>query len=208
MKNIVAILAVAGLASTALAVPEKVFTFTGNVSIPDNTTTFTAINLVVPADPDGANTITDLNVDFIMRHTWQGDVVVRLRGPDGTEVRLTDRPGRADGATTGFGFSTDNYGNPTTGVPFFWDDEAAAAYDTPVVAVNNPVGNWRPDGADLLSAFDGRSKVGTWTLLVGDRAGGDTGAVLQWSLHFTQIPTPGAAALIGLAGLAGLRRRR
>lgn len=207
MKSVISVLAVAGLAASAVAVPNKVFTFTGSVNIPDNNTNFTAIPLVVPADPDGDDVITDVNVDFIMRHTWQGDIIVRLQHPDGTSITLMDRPGVPQVSTVGF--SADNFGNPTTGVPFFWDDEAANIYDSPAVAspgITNPTGNWRPE--QLLSAFDGKTKAGTWTLLVSDRAAGDTGPVLQWSLHFTQIPTPGAAALLGIAGLAGLRRRR
>ncbi|MFZ1797139.1 MAG: proprotein convertase P-domain-containing protein, partial [Dokdonella sp.] len=38
-----------------------------------------------------------------------------------------------------------------------------------------------------LSAFDGESTLGTWTLTVSDSAGGDTGSIIDWSL----VPTPG-----------------
>ncbi len=207
MKYVVTVLAVAGLAASALAEPNKTFTFNGNVAIPDNVVTPTPIQITVPADPDGENTITDLNVGFITRHTFQGDIRVSLRHPDGTMISLMDRPGQPQSL---FGFSNDNFGNPVTDVPFVWDDDAPFAYDTGSTGapVTNPVGNWVPDGADRLSAFDGKSKVGTWTLFVSDVAAGDTGVVESWSLNFTQIPTPGAAAVMALAGAAVIRRRR
>ncbi len=39
-------------------------------------------------------------------------------------------------------------------------------------------------------------------------AGADNGFGTEWQIWVTDAPTPGAAALLGLAGLAGVRRRR
>ncbi|TWT45788.1 Proprotein convertase P-domain protein [Phycisphaerae bacterium RAS1] len=200
MKKFVGILGLAALAAPALAQPQKNFLWTGSLAIADNDGPST-VTITVPADPGGLNTVGDVNVDTIIAHTWQGDMnIVVSHG--GTSVNVYNRPGFAG---TGFGFSTDNVGNPTTGVAFVWDDEATQGpYDTPVVAINNPVGNWRPESP--LSAFDGMDKRGDWTFTVTDHAAGDVGTIRQFSLAFTNVPEPAALALLALGGML-LRRR-
>ncbi|MCW5766284.1 MAG: hypothetical protein KIT68_09950 [Phycisphaeraceae bacterium] len=90
----------------------------------------------------------------------------------------------------------------------------------PGTSVNNPAQGYRAtsnaagiigaDGTPLLvslnGAFGAFSATGTWTLFVRDLGSGDTGEILSWSV--TILPTPGAAALLGIGGLAATRRRR
>jgi subtilisin-like proprotein convertase family protein len=51
-----------------------------------------------------------------------------------------------------------------------------------------------PDGPGELSDFDIESSAGTWTLIVSDNAGGDTGTLNNWALRIAPIagncPTP------------------
>jgi subtilisin-like proprotein convertase family protein len=157
--------------------------------------------------PDGL-LITDLNVDLLIQHTWQGDLTVELE-KDGTRITLIDRPGVPQST---FGFSTDNFGNPSNGTEMLLDDEASLYYDLPDTSgFNNPTGAWKPSPG-LLSAFDGFSTAGLWTLYVTDSAGGDQGSILQWSLHATTaaVPEPTLLALmgVGFAGVLVRRRRR
>ena len=214
--GIVALLGTAAVASSAAA---QTYTYAGpSVAIPDNNTTGTSVTLNVPSD--GNDTITDVNVGLLIQHTWQGDLVVSLTSPGGSTVSLLHRAG--DSTSTGFGFSADNFGNPATGGLFVLDDEAAAAYDsaapngvgaTADPGVANVTGSWIPfgqNGAGFagLSAFDGESKAGDWTLSISDRAGGDTGSLIGFQLEITAIPAPASMGLLAVAGLAGVRRRR
>ncbi|MBL8878066.1 MAG: proprotein convertase P-domain-containing protein [Phycisphaerales bacterium] len=147
-----------------------------NLPIADNSTITDTINV-----PDSFS-VGDLNVDLLIQHTFQGDIIVTLTSPGGTTKNLVNRPGRVD---TGVGFGNNNYGNPTSGAFFTLDDQAAFVYDTgsPGVPVDNPTGNWLPD-LGPLSDFNGQDALGTWTLTVSDNATIDTGTLITWRLNF------------------------
>lgn len=201
-RLILGYIALAMFVGTAAAQP-KVYQWNGTQDIPDNDPAGTSNIITVPDHGD----IADLDVDLIIQHTWQGDIIVNLTSPGGTTATLVNRPGFP--ALT-FGFSADNYGDPSSGA-FFLDDEAASVYDQPAVAgpgISNVSGNWLPD-LGPLSLFDGADKFGDWTINVSDNAGGDTGALLQWSLHFVNVPEPTTLGLLGaaLATMCVLRRR-
>ncbi len=193
-------IALAMLVGTAAAQP-KVYQWNGALPIPDNNPAGVGQIITVPDQ----GIVDDLDVDMILPHTWQGDIIVTLTSPGGISATLVNRPGTSG---TGFGFSADNYGNPATGDAFILDDEAAAVYDLPVAQIPNVSGNWLPD-LGPLSLFDGTNKFGDWTLNVSDNAGGDTGELIQWSLHFVNVPEPTTLSLLGvsLAAMCVLRRR-
>lgn len=181
---------------------------TAGPAIPDNQpATGANLSITVPDIDQDCPLIWDLNVDVLIRHSWQGDLTLRLTHVEsGTSVVLMNRPGFT---TTGFGFSNDNLGNPTTGARFIFDDEAANVYDTgsPGTPVNNPTGSWRPENS--LSAYDQLAKAGTWTLNVTDSAGSDTGRIEGFSLHFVnKVPEPATLGLLAIGSLALIRRRR
>ena len=187
----------------------QVYTSAGNsVAIPDLGTT--SLDLVVT----DTGIIADINVGLIITHTWQGDIVATLEHVGfGAPVQLINRPG---GTGAAVGFSADNYGNLGTGAYFVLDDEAANIYDTPFVAApgtTNIASSFKPDsgpseGIGSLSPFDGQSVAGTWRLTVSDHAAADIGAIRNLQLQVTFVPGPSALALLGLAGLAGVGRRR
>lgn len=132
------------------------------VGIPDNTTVtskFTVSGVTYP--------IPDINVRVNLTHTWVGDLWIDVISPAGTRVNLFNRRGG----------SGDNLVNT------IFDDEAATA----ISAGSAPfTGSFRPE--QLLSAIDGQSANGTWTLEIRDNAGGDTGTLTEWAVIFS---TPG-----------------
>ena len=160
-------------------------------SFVDNSTVSSSVNV---ADNF---TIADVSVTLNnITHTWVGDLVITLSNGS-TSVDLIARPGFTG---TGFGSSGDLNGTYT-----FVD--GGAAFPTTLTGTQIvPAGSYAP--VTPLSAFAGQSSSGNWTLSVQDNAAGDTGALGSWTLNLTAVPTPGAAALLGLAGVAGLRRRR
>ncbi|MCI0700770.1 MAG: S8 family serine peptidase [Planctomycetia bacterium] len=105
--------------------------------------------------------ISDLNVGISLTHTWLSDLVIKLKGPDGTTITLFNRRGGS--------------ANNLTGTTF--NDEASTAISAGTAPFS---GNFRPEQA--LSAFDGKSTKGTWSLIVQDVARYDTGSLTAWSL--------------------------
>jgi subtilisin-like proprotein convertase family protein len=130
------------------------------VSIPDDSPVGAESTIVVTDD----NVIEDVNVTVNVTHTFDGDLVLSLIGPDGTEVVLSDRNGS----------SGNNFTNTT------FDDEAS----TPISGGSAPfTGSFRPD--EPLTAFDGKVATGTWRFRVEDQAGADVGTIDSWSITFT-----------------------
>lgn len=122
-------------------------------------------------------TIGDVNVKMYITHTWREDLDVTLMSPMGTSVELF----------TDVGGSGDNFGTTCTPMPnFVIDDEAAT--DVGTLIGSSPVGapgSYNPEGAAVLSAFDGQEAMGTWTLSICDDAGADSGTLQCWCLEFT-----------------------
>ncbi len=164
-------------------------------------------NLSGPANPYPATidisgyegTITDVDAQlFGVHHTWPDDLDVLLVGPSGTAVMLLSDAG-AGGALTGQS-------------PEF--DDAAGRFAPDQAALGNgpyrPTNYEDPDSmpaqapqgpyATTLSAFNGQSPNGRWSLYVVDDAGNDTGQIangFRVSIRTTEgfaIADPGPAA--------------
>jgi subtilisin-like proprotein convertase family protein len=109
--------------------------------------------------------IVDVEVTILdLRHGWDADLCIYLRGPDGTQVEL----------------STDNGGNGDDYYLTTFDDEAS----TPISGGTPPfTGRFQPEGQ--LSDFDGRSQQGDWTLRMCDNGPTIEGTLNEWSLTIT-----------------------
>lgn len=120
-----------------------------------------------------AGNLTSLEVGVVADHTWRGDLQVQLISPAGTNRTIINGVGGnadnlnvrlRDGATT-----------ISNGVHPAVTSYANTSY---VRGPSNP-----------LSAFNGQSVTGIWTLRICDSAGQDTGSLRQFHLHMT-VPTP------------------
>ncbi|HZW05492.1 MAG TPA: hypothetical protein VFF65_00085 [Phycisphaerales bacterium] len=165
-------------------------------SIPDNNAGGASSSVNVAGVGNGITGITVTLHGF--SHTWLGDVTATLSGPAGSFV-LFDRPGNPA--------SVNGNSNDTSG-DYLFTDAAPGVFSTSGAV---PAGSYRTSSDDvaptsLMGFFGGTSADGMWTLTMTDSAGLDVGGITGWSLDV--VPTPGAAAMLGLGGLAALRRRR
>ena len=123
----------------------------------------------------GCNTIDDVNVGLSVDHTWVGDLLITLKSPNNTIVRLVNSPIGGSDSCSG--------------------DNLRALLDdaTPISSGNvdnqcgggvpSIFGQFRP--SQPLSAYNGLTGNGTWTLTVSDVAPFDTGTLNDWSLQLT-----------------------
>ena len=140
----------------------------------------------IPLEVEGLNgaTITDLNIDLDISHTWINDLGVSLISPEGTEVIVILQP-----ACIG------------EDMIVTLDDSADEPLDNGCTA-NIPAieGTYLPFGD--LSDFIGEDPNGTWILRVSDFFNGDGGVVNNVALEITQsggaigFPIPDGATII------------
>ena len=153
-----------------------------DVQFVDNTAIPTVIDV-----PTG-ETISDVVVQVSMSHTWAGDVELTLQAPSGESILLVaDQAGSSDFDTSETITFTDAAAENTT------------AMAGPVVA-----GSFRPndDSLSFGTFISGVANAsGTWTLYVGDDAGGDSGLVDFWNieLFFEGTPVDTSVAALGSA---------
>jgi subtilisin-like proprotein convertase family protein len=154
----------------AIAGAPTTYTYSGPpVPIPDVNPTGAVATLTVP----GAVVIGDVNLTLTnVTHTWIGDLVVQLVGPDGTGTTLVNRIPGGTGNN-----ANDNFANTVL------DDEAAVSIESQ----GGPVANASFRPARPLSGFDNKTGNGEWTLRIVDQGPGDVGTINAWSL--TLVPT-------------------
>ncbi len=134
--------------------------------IPDRQTTYSDLTV----NETGDHSIKDVDVLLRINHTYDYDLILALRHPDGTEVLLSNHRGG----------SGDNYGTGACGSGAYtvFDQGAAAA----ITSGNAPfAGSYRPEGN--LGALNGKSLNGTWRLRMTDSYRTDIGTGLCWSIR-------------------------
>ncbi|MBI3414041.1 MAG: proprotein convertase P-domain-containing protein, partial [Verrucomicrobia bacterium] len=117
--------------------------------------------------------IGKVTASVYLTHTFDGDLIIRLIGPDGTTIDLSNRNGGAG----------DNYGTGCNS-PTIFDDAAGVAINSGAAPF---AGTFRPQQA--LSAFNGKSGAaanGVWKLSIQDAAAIDTGTLICWSVSISQ----------------------
>lgn len=120
--------------------------------------------------------VDDINVSVRINHSWDGDLQIYLRHPDGTSVMLADQRGGG-----GANFGT---GDCVCAAYTVFDDGA----DTPISSGLPPFeGTYRPDG--VLSNFNGNELAGVWRLQIYDTWSTDSGTCLCWSVRAVYRPS-------------------
>lgn len=212
MSKITALTAAAGLvlSGAAFAAGTEVVAGAGG-AIPDGAggnipgPAFTS--MVSTTDGD---TISNVWLDLDVFHSWTGDLAVTLSNTNGDSADIFIRVG-APTPGVGAGDSSNLSGVYTfmDGGADFWAAAAAAPGSADIIAPGTYTASTGGGAAvSLAGAFGGASGAADWTLSITDNFNFDTGSVAGWTLYVETVPTPGAAALFGVAGLAGIRRRR
>ncbi len=142
----------------------------GNIAVPIPDNSSVEIPITIP----DTGAIQDINARIRLNHTFDGDLVIRLIHPDGTEVILSNNRG-AGGDNFGTG------GNNCSGTKTVFDDEAGTTIGSGIAPF---AGSFRPDNP--LSAFDGKPTNGQWKLRISDTAALDVGTVGCLELEITR----------------------
>ena len=129
-----------------------------NFGIGPNAGTITESIINIPDN----KVIADINVTVNLFHTYDGDLEIKLVGPDNTEVILSDENGAGG----------DNFTNTV------FDDDASVN----ISAGSAPfTGSFIPDGD--LNDFNGLSSLGDWKLVITDNYNDDGCALLDGTIQ-------------------------
>ncbi len=135
--------------------------FSTNVPITIPTTANVTANSTL--NVTSTSTISDVNVSVYITHTWVNDMIITLISPTGTQVQLVSHPCT----------SADLQNVDAT-----FDDSG-----TLLVCGTNPAITGVVRAVGSLSAFNGQSMNGNWTLRVLDTFNEDGGFIDGWSLE-------------------------
>lgn len=153
---------------------------TGTSAIPDNQC-FTGFGQKTINVTEVGN-LTELEVGLVADHTWRGDLQVQLISPAGTNRTIVN----------GVGFNADNLNVRLQ------DGATAIAAGTHPALTSYADTAYVRGPSNPLSAYDGESVTGIWTLRICDSAGADTGSLQEFHLHMT-VPIPGPSADLSLS---------
>lgn len=191
------------------------------LALPDNDAAGIASTInVIPGDnfmdpvPEMGALLLGVEVGVSLDHTYVGDLVITLEGPDGTVITLLDRPGLPDQGD--FGDSA----NADASLPLLFGDRSlipAENMGAACFSTNDTVGiecsrAFAPEESFEAFIVANINLLGEWTLRVSDNAEQDLGVLDGWyiELDFAPVPLPAGVWLLASAlfGLAAARRRR
>jgi len=201
---LLAILPSAALAQTYVAGPGL------GLAVPDNGYNGTQGSMLcntiaVATGGGGGDTVATATVTVAMSHTFVGDLTIKLFSPGGTPITLVSHPGVVETAddgndTAGFGENS----NLAIANPLTYDDTAPnpseqmgkvpsdlATGDIICAFAGSPCTYAPSPGAATagnLGSLNGQSKVGNWSLCLGDSAAADTGTLDGWTLTLGTTP--------------------
>ncbi len=162
--------------------------FTTNVppgtstDVPKNITDNNAAGITSTVTIANAALITDLNLTLTLTHPCVQDLSISLTAPGGAPIPLiVSRP--QGGILSPPGPCRANFSSTVL------DDQTASSLAT---GVGPFAGSFNLShssvGTTPLANFNGLNAAGTWTLTIADRAAGNTGTLVGWSLGLTTTP--------------------
>lgn len=180
------------------------------LAVPDNTYVGTQASMLchsinVPTGGGGGDNVANATLQVRLTHTWVGDLTIKLVGPTGIVVTVVSRPGAAEVGDNGTEPTAGDSSNVLAANPLTYDQAAIpesetmgsvpALSDAQTVCLDggspctyNPNRGSATSSEDLSTAYDSTSKVGNWTLCIGDSAGLDLGTLDGWTLTLTTTP--------------------
>ncbi len=141
----------------------ETYTFEESFAIPDNAQQYTVTSVNVPDDV----TITSVNFGTNITHTYLGDLLIRVASPNDTQVQLW-----AQQCTNSQNLNV-----------LFSDSGSAVSCSSPTTGTVTPF--------EPLSAFNGESSQGNWSLGVVDVQPQDTGTLNSWYVEICTLATAG-----------------
>jgi Ca2+-binding RTX toxin-like protein len=171
-----------------------VFSNTGAITINDNASATPYPSNIAVSGLSG--TVTDVNVTLAgFSHTFPDDVGVLLLAPNGASLLLQDGAGddpdvsgvntTFDDSASGFLPNATAWGSGSYKPTTYYSGDSFPS-PGPGTAYNSPL-----SGATLASTFNGSAPNGTWSLLVRDFTGGDSGSISGgWRLELNNPPLP------------------
>jgi len=206
MLKVLAAPAGLAFASLAMAIGNVSFSSNGGV-IPDNGGSMgNVFTSEVWASIDEPFVIQGILFNGLV-HSRVGDPSMTLTGPgEGNSFNFSYRPGQttptSDGQDAAFAAGSfyrfydgrDPWYTGEGDVPSGWYEPVRSIF-APVQPVNS--------FGELVG-----EPGGTWTLTIADYAEGNRGHFNSWTMVVKTVPAPASTAVLGLAGVAAIRRRR
>ncbi len=152
----------------------------GSSGIPDNGTSSVTWDIAVDVPPD--HLVLTLSTQLEVSHPWVGDLIVDLIAPDGTTVRLLDRPGMPNGGWVGpWGCGGDDLNVVFSDSANDSAESTCSQFEVPVIAgVKQPL--------EPLAGFQSTRASGLWQLQVRDASPIDAGTMHSVCLALTTSP--------------------
>jgi len=184
------------------------FTSTTSVAVPDNSAAGATSTITASAIPANA-TVTKITVTLNMSHTYPGDMIINLKGPNSASVTNLYKYGT--GAFTGAASGPATWGwygaqvadggvafSTVATAPFIYGSNTTFKPDGLLTvtgqAIQDPAGYTTT--STTLSALYPQNPNGVWTLAMADGGGGDVGTLAGWSIKIDYTtPDPNGAPI-------------
>lgn len=160
----------------------------------------------------GATPLISVRFSANMAHTWIGDMTIKLVAPNGAVLALMSRPGYAEAADDGNGCCGSSSDFVIANTYTFQDGATTTSENIGTVGNPVPTTTVAPSNgsiaappaytsfAALIAAVGITNLNGTWTVYMGDSAGGDTGSFSNATLTFEFELPPADCAITNCPG--------
>jgi len=187
---------------SSVAFAQQTFTFSSDpadIAIPDDGYDGTLGSMAsdaIVASGIPAGTVTNIEIDVAITHTWIGDLTVKLVSPDGTILGVLSRPGLADVGDNGAdccGRSNDWSGATITFSDAGSVDAENMGLTAGVICSGNGECSYFPNPGSIATPPSTFTELytglmnGTWTIYVSDAAGLDIGTLNSWTLRISEV---------------------